>query len=91
MKQTKSFAQVVQRMSLMAVFLLLTLICYAQSIIVKGSIKDQAGDPIAGATVKILGTTTGGFQMLMGITPSVVRHNRPWNLVTLVFLHAPLT
>jgi tonB-linked outer membrane protein, susC/ragA family len=60
MKQTKSFAQVVQRMSLMAVFLLLTLICYAQSIIVKGSIKDQAGDPIAGATVKILGTTTGG-------------------------------
>ena len=60
MKQTKSFAQVVQRMSLMAVFLLLTLICYAQSIIVKGSIKDQAGDPIAGTTVKILGTTTGG-------------------------------
>lgn len=32
---------------------------YAQNVTVKGSVKDQLGDPVIGATVKILGSSTG--------------------------------
>ncbi len=32
---------------------------YAQNVTVKGSVKDQLGDPVIGATVKVLGSSTG--------------------------------
>ena len=60
MKQSKCFYQSIQRISLMALFLLFTVVTYAQNFVVKGCVKDQAGEPIAGATVKILGTSSGG-------------------------------
>ena len=66
MKQSKCFYQSIQRISLMALFLLFTVVTYAQNFVVKGCVKDQAGEPIAGATVKILGTSSGGVTFFDG-------------------------
>ena len=49
MKQSRCLYQSVQRTALVALFLLFTVITYAQNFMVKGCIKDQAGEPIAGA------------------------------------------
>ncbi|MFC2775135.1 TonB-dependent receptor plug domain-containing protein [Segatella oulorum] len=67
MKQLNCFYQSIQRMSLVTLFLLTTLLTYAQNIVVKGSVKDQTGDPIAGATVKILGSSTGSVSNVDGL------------------------
>ena len=66
MKQSRCLYQSVQRTALVALFLLFTVITYAQNFMVKGCIKDQAGEPIAGATVKILGTSSGGVSDVDG-------------------------
>ena len=47
---------------------ILTLLCvlvlsasaFAQQIVVKGHVKDEAGEPIIGATVRIVGHTSNG-------------------------------
>lgn len=49
-----------RRISLAVLFLLFAAVSYAQSLIVKGSVKDQTGEPIIGATVRVLGSSTGG-------------------------------
>ncbi len=59
MKKGKSFFASRLRACMMAVCLLFAAAVSAQNVTVKGTVKDQAGEPVIGATVKVLGATTG--------------------------------
>ena len=59
MKKEKSLFNSLLRACMMALFLLFAVAVNAQNVTVKGTVKDQFGEPVIGATVKVLGSTTG--------------------------------
>jgi TonB-linked SusC/RagA family outer membrane protein len=59
MKKGKSFFASRLRACTMALCLLFAATVSAQNVTVKGTVKDQLGEPVIGATVKVMGATTG--------------------------------
>lgn len=64
-KKTNAF-RLSLRACLAVLFMMFTVTLYAQNSTVKGTVVDQAGEPVIGATVKVKGTTSGVITDLDG-------------------------
>ena len=59
MKKINYFFRSHLRACMVGVCMCLALAANAQNVTVKGSVKDQFGEPVIGATVKVVGSTVG--------------------------------
>lgn len=62
----KNFFSLSLRACLAVMFVLTSMVTYAQDIMVKGSVSDQAGEPIVGATIRVQGTKAGAVTNVDG-------------------------
>ncbi len=62
----KQYINIIRKLGLMSVLLLSALTLAAQTLTVKGNVKDNTNEPMIGATIKIEGTVLGGITDLDG-------------------------